>query len=147
MFTITIIKLSHRYSEVQMNNSDLMNHPVSIDGLCLLDENGGVVRTFRMPSSDLFDKNTESKQFNELFSSFNHQESVKRLEKDRVLVVRAGGSKRGERYHTASEFEIDKLLAIFNHLRERYDRLIDTADESTLDEILSTEHFIVGEAE
>ena len=36
-----------------------------------------------------------------------------------------------------------KLLDLFNHLRERFDRLVDLADEETLNEILSSDHFLV----
>ena len=36
------------------------------------------------------------------------------------------------------------MLELFNHLRKRFDYLIELADEETIDEILSSNHFLVN---
>ena len=133
-----------------MNFNDIENSSLFLSSQLtedVIDENGEVVRTIRLPPLDWFDRNTESNRIDRVVFSFNHHSPAKRLEKDRVLVTAVSGNKLGAIYCTETRIELEKLLAIFNHLRDRCDRLIDTADESTLDEILSTDHFIVGEAE
>lgn len=50
-------------------------------------------------------------------------------------------ARRNTLYSEIGPFE---LLELFNHLRERFDRLVDLADEETIDEILGSDHFLVN---
>ena len=133
-----------------MNSFDFDNIPLFLPEDLIrevVDENEAIVRTIRMAPPGWLWRNTASNRIDRIVLSIDHQEASSRLEKDRVLVASVGAREGRFRSCMESWLELEKLLELFNHLRERYDRLIDTADESTLDEILSTDHFLIGEAE